>query len=90
MTQAKPNLAHNNKTLINTGHNSLTGQEDITATVVKAQSRMVDKSDCHGQAQEELRFQGEVSRDMDTGNGGVGRMPANGVVALEEQMLFRD
>jgi hypothetical protein len=84
------NLAHSNKTLINSGHNSLTGQEDITAIAVKTQSRMVDKSDCHGQAQEELRFQGEVSTDMDTGNGGVGRMPANGVVALEEQMLFKD
>ena len=84
------NLAHSNKTLINSGHNYLTGQDDITAVVVKAQSRMVDKSDCHGQAQEELRFQGEVSMDMDTGNGSVGRKPANGVVALEEQVLFRD
>jgi len=90
VTPAKPNLAHSNKTLINSGHNSFTGQEDITAIVVKAQSRKVDKSDCHGQAQEELRFQGEVSMDMDTGNGSVGRTPANGVVAPEEQVLFKD
>lgn len=70
-------------------HNAHTVSEDITAARSKT-SWMVYQSDCHGQAQDELRFQGEISRDEDAGNGRVDRMSAKGAVAQDEQVLFRD
>jgi len=51
---------------------------------------MVYQSDCQGQAQDELRFQEGISRDEDAGNGRVDRKSAKGVVAQDEQVLFRD
>ena len=69
-------------------HNALTVSDDVTATCSKT-SWKVYRSDCQGQAQDELRFQEEISRDQDAGNGRVDRMSTKGKTAQDEQVFFR-